>query len=125
MIELSAALVIVAALGTFVALRHQATLLELSKERSKPADALNAQVFNLERRLQLLEGVADRVLELEASRSQQDDKITATGVELGEALELTRQKYDTIITNGINECRELMAPLRSSILKAVPGGKKK
>lgn len=112
MIALSAALVVVAALAWDAARRHQATQVVLSHERSKPADALQAKVEELGSRVQILEGIADRVLELEAARDGQ-----------AKAIADAETKYDAIITHGINECRELMAPLRVSILKAVPGGK--
>lgn len=135
MIELSAALVIVAAIGAFVASRYFAMKLQLAKPDAEHVSML----ARIEDRLVALEGAADRLTELEyaldAHKQKLDahkQKLEATGVELGEKLELARvalnetvakaeKKYDGVITHGINEMREIVKPIDAWFKRMING----
>lgn len=71
-------------------------------------------VADFDGRVQALEGLADRVRQLEAREAVVPELPPIPDYEA------LATKYNAIITNGINEMRELLAPLRKHILKAVP-----
>ena len=95
----------------------------------READHANVELWSLTNdRLRALEGLADRVRELEGAATWPSGDLAALADQLAKA----EAKYDAIIKAGINECRNLIlsatdpqlrAPMRGAALRAVKGDK--